>query len=52
MLTKNNKFMLQEKEFEIKSFNIKCLPSIVAQNNDKFIINEYKPDDLIKKDNK
>lgn len=40
------------KEFEIKSFNIKCLPSIVAQNNDKFIINEYNPDDLIKKDNK
>lgn len=49
---KEQQIYVARKEFEIKSFNIKCLPSIVAQNNDKFIINEYKPDDLIKKDNK
>lgn len=36
---------------ELKAFNIKCLPSIITQKEDNFIINEYKPDDL-KKENK
>ena len=36
---------------EIKAFNIRCLPTVVTQKEDSFIINEYKPDDL-KKDNK
>lgn len=42
---------IARKEFEIKSFNIKCLPSIVTQKDFKFIINEYNPEDLIE-DNK
>lgn len=36
---------------EAKAFNLKCLPSIYTQKENKFIINEYKPKDLIKDEN-
>lgn len=47
---KEEQIYVARKEFEIKSFNIKCVPSIVTQSDNKFIINEYKPQDLMKKD--
>lgn len=37
---------------ELKMFDIKCLPSIVTQQDYKLVINEYNPDDLVEKDSK
>lgn len=38
--------------FEIKAFNVQCLPSIYTQQNYQFIINEYNPEKLVKNENK
>jgi hypothetical protein len=38
--------------FEIKAFNVQCLPSIYTQKEYKFIINEYNPKELIKNEKK
>lgn len=51
-IEKKEQIYVARKEFEIKSFDIACVPSIVTQNGNKFIINEYKPEDLVEKDNK
>lgn len=42
---------IARESMEIKAFNIKCLPTVVTQKDDSFIINEYNPEDL-KKDSK
>lgn len=49
-IERDQQIFIARKEFEVKSFNIRCLPSIVAQNGDKFVVNEYKPDELVRKD--
>ena len=41
-----NDIRVARKEYELKSFDIKCLPSLVTQSNNKFIINEYSVKDL------
>ena len=49
---KKDKIYVGRKDFEVKSFNVECLPSIVTQQDGEFIINEYNPEDLIQKDEK
>lgn len=44
---KLNVFQAREK-IEIKMLDVHCTPTILTQQNDKFIINEYNPNDLIK----
>ena len=49
---KKDQIYVGRKEIEVKSFDIHCLPSIVTQKDGKFIISEFNPTDLIKKDEK
>lgn len=49
-IEKDQQIFIARKELEVKSFNIRCLPSIVAQNAEKFVVNEYNPNELVKKD--
>lgn len=49
-IEKDQQIFIARKELEVKSFNIRCLPSIVAQNGEKFVVNEYNPNELVKKD--
>lgn len=48
-LLKDNLNVFQAREkIEVKMLDVKCTPTILTQQNDKFIINEYNPNDLIK----
>jgi hypothetical protein len=39
-------------ELEIKAFNLQCIPSVYTQANNKFIIQEYNPKELLKDEKK
>lgn len=39
-------------KFEVKAFNVQCLPSIYTQQEYRFVINEYNPKELLYDKNK
>ena len=43
---------ISRENVESKALNLKCVPSIYAQQNNKFIINEYDIKKLVKKSDK
>ncbi|AXH16396.1 hypothetical protein CP985_03360 [Malaciobacter mytili LMG 24559] len=52
LVEETDNVQIAREDFEIKSFNIQCLPTIVTQRDNKFIINEYNPEELIEKEQK
>ena len=41
---------IARKNIELKMFKVKCLPTILTQKGNKFIVNEYNPQDLVAKE--